>query len=409
MLQSSFIGEPVWSVSEITHQIRLTLVNNLELQNLWVQGEISNITRPTSGHLYFTLKDSACTLRCVMWRNSVNRLKIVPREGEAVEVHGNVDVYEAGGQYQFYADQVRPYGEGLLFREFLLLKEKLENEGLFDPARKRPIPRWPKKIGVVTSPTGAAFRDILNTIRRRYPLVEVYLSPTQVQGEDAPQGIVDGLEKLNRLVQPDVILVVRGGGSMEDLWAFNHEMVARAIAASPAPVITGVGHETDFTIADFVSDLRAPTPTASAELATPNKENLMDSIQELVAQQHRLITSYLSGQKSALDHLFTRLKNNSPQTRIQSDRQRLDELFLRLRVQVDHMVKLRSVQLTGLRKRLESANPETILNRGYAIVSNQAGNVVSSTYQVKAGEPLNIHVIDGDISVNVSKVLTGKL
>ena len=195
-----------------------------------------------------------------MWRNAVLRQPFLPRDGDAIEAHGSIEIYEAGGQYQLYADLLRPAGEGVLFREFMRLKAQLEAEGLFDPQRKRPIPKWPRRIGIVTSPSGAALRDMLNTLRRRYPLAEVVLAPTPVQGDEAPPGIVNALQALNRLVQPDVILLARGGGSIEDLWAFNDERVARAIAASAAPVISGVGHETDFTIADFTADLRAPRP-----------------------------------------------------------------------------------------------------------------------------------------------------
>ncbi|MEJ2759898.1 MAG: exodeoxyribonuclease VII large subunit, partial [Anaerolineales bacterium] len=241
------------------------------MQDIWIRGEISNLSLPKSGHMYFTLKDAQASIRCVMWRSQVSRLLNLPQEGEAVEVHGSVSVYEAGGQYQLYADQIRPAGEGQLYQEFLKLKNKLEAEGLFDPDRKRPIPAAPKVVGVVTSPTGAAIRDMLNTLRRRYPLTAVVLAPASVQGESAPAEVAAAILRLNEYAHPDVILVGRGGGSIEDLWAFNSELVARAIAASPAPVISGVGHETDFTIADFVADLRAPTPTAAAELASPDQ------------------------------------------------------------------------------------------------------------------------------------------
>ncbi len=402
MFQASLIPEPVWSVSEITREIRSTLVNNQVLQNVWVQGEISNFTKATSGHIYFTLKDASCSLRCVMWRSSALKLRSTPREGDAVEVHGSIDLYEAGGQYQLYADHIRPFGEGVLFREFLLLKEKLEAEGLFAQERKRPIPRWPKTIGVVTSPTGAALRDIINTIRRRYPLVEVVLSPTLVQGEDAPDGIVKAIENLNHLIQPDVILVARGGGSIEDLWAFNDERVARAIADSTAPIITGIGHETDFTIADFVSDLRAPTPTASAELATPNKPDLMDLIDDLHVRRARALSSFLSEQMLKHNRLVNRLKLASPRNWVISERQRTDEISSRFQVQMDHLISLQVVKLSGLAKQLDSLNPDSVLRRGYAIVSNRDGEIISSVNQVQIGDWMNIHVLDGNIPVNVT-------
>ena len=255
-----------WAVSDLTRYLRELLESDERLQDIWVTGEVSNFSRPASGHVYFTIKDSSASLRCVMWRNAVLRQSFIPRDGEAIDVHGSISIYEAGGQYQLYADLFRQAGEGALYAEFLRRKALLEAEGLFAPERKRPIPARPKRIGIVTSPTGAALQDMLNTLRRRYPLVEVVLAPTPVQGDEAPLSIIKALQDVVRLADPDVIILARGGGSIEDLWAFNDEKLARAIAASPAPVITGVGHETDFTIADFVADLRAPTPTAAAEL-----------------------------------------------------------------------------------------------------------------------------------------------
>ena len=251
MTQLSLFQPPSWTVTNLTRYLRVLLEGDANLQDIWVVGEISNLSRPASGHLYFTLKDSGAALRCVMWRNAVLRQPLLPQDGEAIEVHGSLSVYEAGGNYQLYADLIRPAGEGALYQEFLRLKARLEEEGLFADERKRPIPRWPKTIGIVTSPTGAALRDMLNTLKRRYPLVRVILAPTAVQGEEAPGGIVEAISRLNRIAQPDVILLARGGGSIEDLWAFNDERVARAIFASRVPVISGVGHETDFAIADF--------------------------------------------------------------------------------------------------------------------------------------------------------------
>ena len=220
MSQLSFFDTSNWSVTQLTRYLRDLLENDRNLQDLWVQGEISNLSRPSSGHMYFTLKDSGAALRCVMWRSAVARLGFLPREGDAVEAHGSINIYEASGQYQLYADTLRPVGEGALYQEFLRLKARLEAEGLFDPERKKPVPRWPRTIGIVTSPTGAALRDMLNTILRRYPVARVILAPSPVQGEEAPLGIVAALNALNAVVRPDVILVARGGGSIEDLWAF---------------------------------------------------------------------------------------------------------------------------------------------------------------------------------------------
>jgi exodeoxyribonuclease VII large subunit len=407
MSQLSFLNStPQWSVSELTRYLRDLLESDHNLQDLWVQGEVSNLSQPRSGHLYFTLKDSSSALRCVMWRATFSRQAFVPRDGDAIEVHGSINVYEAGGQYQLYADLIRPLGEGALYQEFMRLKARLEAEGLFDEERKRPIPRWPRKIGIVTSATGAALRDMLHTLRRRYPLPEIILAPTAVQGSEAPPGIVAALEKLNRIVQPDVILVARGGGSIEDLWAFNDERVARAIAASQAPVISGVGHETDFTITDFVSDLRAPTPTAAAELATPNREDLLVTLNELLVRMGHAIQSTFDARRWELNRIENRLALRSPQTRIRSDRQRLDELSYRVSLALSHRLQLQQAQLNGISQRLSSLNPETILQRGYAMVTLPDGQIVKSVHQVQPGDELDIRVSDGQIAAQALKKST---
>lgn len=384
-----------WSVSQLTRYIRDLFENDAQLQDLWVEGEISNLSRPSSGHLYFTLRDSTSALRCVMWRNFAQRQVNLPKDGDAVEVHGSINVYEASGQYQLYADSIRLAGEGLLFQEFLRLKSKLDAEGLFDVNRKRPIPHWPAKIGIVTSPTGAAIRDILNTLRRRFPLAQVILSPTPVQGAEAPRKIVYAMQRLNQIIQPDVIILARGGGSIEDLWAFNDESVARAIAGSSAPVISGIGHETDFTIADFASDLRAPTPTAAAELATPNLEDLLNDLATLTHRAQRGFMNAVSEQQYLLDRMAARLVARSPLQRIRSSQQRLDELDHRLITALKHLLKAHNAQLSGLLLRLESSSPRSILARGYAIVTLANGRTVTQVNQVSTGNQLKIQVSDG--------------
>lgn len=401
MSQLSFFQPPTWTVSDLTNYLRDLIAGDEALQDLWVMGEVSNVSRPSSGHLYFVLKDAGASLRCVMWRSQVAQQTFVPRDGDAIEAHGYVDVYLAGGQYQLYADFIRPAGEGILFQEFLRLKARLEKEGLFDPARKRPIPKWPQRIGIVTSPTAAALRDILNTLRRRYPLVEVVLSPTPVQGEEAPLGIVQALEAVNRLVHPDVILLARGGGSIEDLWAFNDERVARAIVASTAPVVTGVGHETDFTIADFAADLRAPTPTAAAELVTPNRADLLVTLSEMKQRLERAMRSRLDAQRWALEDWLRRLRFRSPQARLRTDRQRLDELSHRSEVAMEHALRLQRTRLLSLEQRLAALNPRSVLERGYAVVSQLDGTLVRSVSQVNPDERLNVQVQDGSFGVRV--------
>jgi exodeoxyribonuclease VII large subunit len=401
MTQLPLIEPRYWTVSGLTRYLRNILESDSTLADLWVQGEVSNVSRPTSGHLYFTIKDSSSSLRCVMWRAAVSRQTFFPRDGQAIEVHGSLNIYEAGGQYQLYADLIRPAGEGALYQEFLRLKARLEAEGLFDPSRKRPIPPLPGTIGVITSPTGAALRDILNTLQRRYPLAVVILAPTQVQGEEAPPGIVTALETLNRHVKPDVILIARGGGSIEDLWAFNDETVARAIAASAAPVISGIGHETDFTIADFVSDLRAPTPTAAAELATPNRNDLELELSRYFNRMLEILDNDLFTRQLKLDAFNNQLNLYSPQAFIRSGRQNLDEQSRRATLAMAHRIQVDETHLLGMASRLSALNPNSVLRRGYAILTSQDGRVVSSVGQIQQGDTLNARVYDGSFNVRV--------
>lgn len=405
MSQLNYFQATLWSVSEITRYIRDLLESDEPLQDAWVQGEVLNYSRPSSGHIYFTLKDSQSSLRCVMWRQIVQSQNYLPANGEAVEIHGNISVYETAGQYQFYADLIRPAGEGLLYQEFLRIKEKLNAEGLFDSQFKRSIPELPQRIGIVTSPTGAALRDVLNTIQRRYPLAEVILSPTQVQGDQAPQQIIAALYKLNSIVHPDVILLVRGGGSIEDLWAFNDEDLARVISSSETPVISGIGHETDFTIADFVSDLRAPTPTAAAELATPNRFDLLSNVQEYRQSLVQIIGSALSEFRFSTERTVQNLRNLSPIGRLRTERQRLDEMLQRNQRDLEHTLQLRRTKLHAYEGRLASANPLSILKRGYATVTLPSGELVSTVDQVHPKREIRVRVSDGSFSSRVEKIL----
>ncbi len=392
-----------WTITDLTRYLRELFESDEVLQDVWVQGEVSNFSRPASGHLYFTLKDSSASLRCVMWRNAAMRQSFIPRDGDALEAHGAISIYEAGGQYQLYADIFRPAGEGALYQEFLRLKALLEAEGLFDPERKRPIPYKPVRIGIITSPTGAALQDMLNTLRRRYPLAEVILAPTPVQGDEAPSGIITALHDIVRLANPDVIILARGGGSIEDLWAFNDERVARAIAASPVPIITGIGHETDFTIADFVADLRAPTPTAAAELASPNQVDLRLDLSDLSDRLSSLAQASHNEARWALKEVQNLLDRNSPLTRINSAIQRMDELTHRLGAATNHGLQLSHAHLTGLIQHMAALNPVAVLERGFAIVTNRTGQTISHVGQVSSGEALNVRVTDGDFGVNVAE------
>lgn len=392
-----------WTVSDLTRYIRSALETDYRLKELVVVGEISNLSRPASGHLYFTLKDSSAALRCVMWKGPAAKLIYRPREGDRVEAHGAIGVYEAGGQYQLYADWLQIAGEGDLFRQFTQLKAKLEAEGLFDPARKRPLPPRPQRLALVTSPTGAALRDMLNIIRRRWPALEVILCPTPVQGNDAPPRIIEALAAANSL-HPDLIIVARGGGSIEDLWAFNDEQVVRAIAASAAPVISGVGHETDFTLADFAADVRAPTPSAAAELATPDRAELAAGVREL---RERLATATLNAvrqHKWALAEKIAVLRGLSPRAALANSRQRLDDVALRALSALGHRLALDRQRVEGLSLRLVSLNPLAILQRGFAIVTRAgSAEVIRAPAQVAAGERLEVRVSEGRFGVVVEK------
>lgn len=394
----------IWTVSELNRYLRQALESDYRLQDLWVAGEISNLSRPSSGHLYFTLKDAEASLRCVMWRPDVSRLDSMPRDGQAVEAHGRVSVYEAGGLYQLYMDTVRPAGEGALYQEFLRLRERLEAEGLFDPERKRPLPDWPQRIGVVSSPTSAALLDVVNVLRRRFPVTEVILAPTPVQGEEAPAGIIAALGALNQYSQPDVILLVRGGGSIEDLWAFNDEGVARAVAGSTAPVVSGVGHEVDFTIADFVADVRAPTPSAAAEIATPDIKQLAEELKTGRRRLAWLMMARLRSMRKALEGLQAALRLASPRARIANARQRVDELARRALTAHRHGLALGKEAVSRLTQTLQAVGPAAVLARGYAVVRRkQDGAVVRSVGQVSEGDQLRVRVSDGDFGAEVSQ------
>lgn len=390
-----------WTVTDLTRYLRELLESDELLQDVWVTGEVSNFSRPASGHVYFTLKDISASLRCVMWRNAALQQSFIPRDGDAIDVHGAISVYEAGGQYQLYADIFRQAGEGALYQEFLRLKAMLEAEGLFAQDRKRPIPLKPNCIGIITSPTGAALQDMLNTLRRRYPLVDVVLAPTPVQGDEAPMGIITALHEVVRVANPDVIILARGGGSIEDLRAFNDERVARAIAASPVPVITGVGHETDFTIADFVADLRAPTPTAAAELASPNQADLRLDLADLNERLNRILQSFTNELRWVFKGIQNQLERNSPLFQIQSDSQWIDELDHRLSATTNHLLQIARIHLMGLAQHMAALNPKAVLERGYAIVTDQSGETIVRVGQVTSGDPLKVQVSDGDFGVHV--------
>lgn len=400
-----FTAEPTrYSVSQVTARIKALLEGDATLQNVWVEGEVSNVTRATSGHVYFTLKDAGAQLACVMWRSQAIRLRSLPRDGDRLLVHGAIGVYETGGKYQLYADFLQPAGRGTLTLEFERLKAQLEEEGLFDAQRKRPLPAFPRRIGLVTSREAAALRDVLQTLRRRYPLVEVVLAPSSVQGEEAPPQLVAALQRLYK--EPlDVILLVRGGGSLEDLWAFNDERVVRTVAMSPVPIVSGVGHETDFTLCDFAADQRAPTPTAAAELVTPDREELFMLLQERELRLGRAWRQVLKGKVMELQRAERHLRLLSPQKQQGRARQRLDELQARQERAVQQYLSRTRERVTSLAQRLEALSPHAVLRRGYVLVRDgRTHKVLTSIQGAECGAQVRLTWHDGDAKAEIQAV-----
>jgi len=394
----------ILTVTEVTRHLRELMENDPLLSDVWLRGEISNLTLPTSGHVYFTLKDETASIRCVVWKSYFRKeMQLHLQEGTAVEAHGTIGIYERSGQYQLYVDTLRPAGEGALFQEFLRLKELLEAEGLFAAQRKRSIPTFPKKIGLVTSPTGAALQDMLNILRNRFPLAEVVLAGTAVQGAAAPQEIVTALNGLNQREEPDVILVARGGGSLEDLWAFNDERVVRAIAASQAPVITGIGHETDFTLSDFAADLRAPTPTAAAVAATPDINDLRIQLNHSAMGLIKIVEDELNERKTILHNFQYELEKISPQWMVSQAQQHLDELNANISRFMFHRLQGEQTALQHLTVHLQSLNPQQTLKRGYALVNDDQGKLIDNIRKVNPGQNVTIRLHNGRFTAGVHK------
>ncbi len=404
MVQLPLLPRVALSVTEITRYLRQLLESDEILQDVWIAGEISNLSRPASGHIYFSMKDETAALRCVIWKSFALRLRVPLQNGLAVEAHGYISLYERDGQYQLYIDALRPAGEGLLDQEFLRLKARLEAEGLFAPERKRSVPAFPRTIGIVTSATGAALQDMLNTLRQRFPLARVVLAPAAVQGDEAPPQLVAALRALNHLPETDVILIARGGGSLEDLWAFNDEQVVRAVAASRVPVVAGIGHETDFTLCDFAADVRAPTPTGAAVMATPDVADLRLEFQQAASRLASAFQGRIVDEHARLESLDHRLRRVSPLWMIQNDRQQLDGLALRLERSLAHDLRLRRAQLLGIDERLRSLNPLAVLKRGFAVVRTPEGEIVRRVAQVAAGQRLIVRVSDGEVDSRVERI-----
>jgi exodeoxyribonuclease VII large subunit len=386
----------VFTVASLTTVIQDLIESDDLLSDVWVEGEISNFKAYSSGHWYFTLKEGSIQLKGVMWRSFAARQAYTPRDGEHVRAHGAIRVYPDGGTYQIQADRLRLLGVGDLYRRLEETKARLQAEGLFDADRKRPLPFFPRCIGVVTSPEAAAFQDVLNVLRRRYPLAEVVLSPTLVQGEAAPDGIVRALARLNAAADVDVILVCRGGGSLEDLWAFNDERVARAVAASRLPVICGVGHETDVTLIDFAADVRAPTPSAAAEMMTPDIAELRAAVQSGTLLLDSVYRDDLGLRGERLDALAHRLQRASPAALLAYDRQRVDGLSERMATAARGLLELRRERLNSRAAALDSANPTSVLARGYVLVTDpRTGQRLTSAHDGGPNAPVTLTFHDG--------------
>ena len=390
----------IFTVLDINRFVSGLVKNTPFLQDCWVEGEVSKVSVPASGHCYFTLKDNNAEIRAVIWRSKLTgKIRELLTQGNAVEVHGAVDVYEKGGTYQLSIDAVRPKGRGNIYEELEKLRKKLAAEGLFDEARKRPLPRIPGTIGVVTSPSGAALHDILNTLKNRWPLTEVWLSPASVQGEAAPSEMIAALRKLYDL-KPDVIILARGGGSAEDLWCFNDEMLVRAVAESPVPLITGVGHEVDTTLVDYASDVRAPTPTGAAVRAVPALEEIIFDLSQLESRLDKAADSRLQQLWLSVDLLEKRLTMQSPEAKIANEKRALDQLTARLQMaQANYFMRQKNA-LEGLEKRLSALNPENVMKRGYAFV-RQEEKVVTSAAELDTGDRIRIRFFDGEKSAVV--------
>jgi exodeoxyribonuclease VII large subunit len=394
----------ITTVSGLTRYLRELFESNFLLQSVWVEGEVSNLRRSTAGHCYFTLKDAQAQIKCAWFAGSIPLGARPPRDGDQVVAHGRVSIYEQRGEYQMYVNIVHAAGAGLLNLRFEELRARLEREGLFDPARKRPLPRFPARVGIVTSPTGAVFHDVVNVLARRFPGVEVVLAPTPVQGEGAAPLIAFGVEALNVFASPDVILVARGGGSLEDLWPFNEEVVARAIYGSRAPVVSGVGHETDLTIADLVADLRAPTPSAAAELVVPDWRECVARGQALRERLGDLTRARLAERRGQLADLALRLRRHEPGGRIVDRRLATDGLGERALVALRHRLALERARLAGRAGQLEALSPQAVLQRGYSLTRQRRnGALVRRLEEIYPGAPLEVQVAGGRFGVTVDR------
>ena len=397
--EQASIAPRVLSVSELNRLAKEVLEQSFPL--FWVSGEISNLTRAASGHWYFSLKDAGAQVRCVMFRGRNSYLDWTPKEGDKVEARALVTLYEARGDFQLTIEFLQRAGAGALFEAFEKLKAKLQQEGLFDAAFKQKIPTHPKQIGIVTSPDAAALHDVLTTLKRRMPSIPVVIYPTPVQGKGAAGQIAKAIDTAHERNECDVLIICRGGGSMEDLWQFNEELVARAIANCRIPTISGVGHETDFTICDFVADTRAATPTAAAELASPSRESLFNKLTQLGFQLNKTSQDNLRQRAQMLDYLARRLV--SPGQQIAQQKQQLAQLAHRLGLNIKQQLQRQQNNLNQIEQNLHHLNPQSVLSRGYAFAQTKDGKIINSSVQIKAGETISLTFGMGEAEAVVSK------
>ena len=388
----------VFSVKEINRLVRELLEQSFP--SFWISGEISNFISASSGHWYFSLKDDEAQVRCTMFKNKNMVADWVPKNGEKIEAKCFIGLYEARGEYQLNIELIRLAGTGLLSEAFNQLKEKLLKEGLFETSRKKLIPQFPKSIGVITSPTGAAIEDILITLKRRSPHIPIFIYPSLVQGKEAPLAIVKAIETANIRMECDLLILARGGGSIEDLWAFNEEIVARAIVASKIPTITGVGHETDTTIADFVSDLRAPTPTGAAELVTSHTVELIKTIQVYKNQLNKVMAGLIRELMQKIDYLEKRLI--SPRQQIQRQKEQIHQYIQRINQSMKNTMIQYRLNINKLKLNLDHLSPHAVLSRGYSIITNVDGQIVNNANQLKLDDKIRIQLNHGQADANIS-------
>lgn len=395
----------VLSVSQLNRYIKMNFDADENLANIFISGEISNFTNHyCTGHLYFTLKDDSAAVRAVMFNSSAKRLKFMPEDGMKVIARGRVSVYEASGQYQLYVDDMQPDGVGALNLAYEQLKEKLQKEGLFSEHHKKPLPPYPEKVGVITSPTGAAVRDIINVLGRRFPYAEIVFCPVLVQGEGAHLQLTDAVNLFNSERAADVIIIGRGGGSIEDLWEFNDEGLARAVYNSEIPVISAVGHETDFTICDFVADMRAPTPSAAAELAVPDANELQYALSALKNRMFLNVSSGIADRRSRLEYLTSKGALKSPDEMLSNRSQRLDTAFSKMLSSYENRIGGKKVEFISAATALSKLDPMSVLMRGFAFVSDKNGKNVYSSQALAKGDKINVRFHDGSAVCEVKEI-----